>query len=508
MTYAIGKFTTKTTQEIHDDYLRTIRNGLIQAGVSDPQLGPGSDEDLYATAIANELAPVYANTVIKADAQMPDTASGDVSEGQSVGEDLARLMGIRGMAPRPASPSTGGVVLDSSATTIIPSGAQLVDAAGLRFNVQTPGSFAVGALVSLIAEDVGSKTNHVAGDTLTWVATPPYCNSKQLVAAGGLTGGTDAEDTETARARLLDGTRNPPGSGNWAQACEYAEASTPIVQKAFCYPAAGGPSTLHVAVVGYATDVSKTRDVDATVMSSVVVPYVLGKMPQFTEVVTTTVTNKEVDASVGLTLPASPQASPAGPGGGWKDGSPWPAISGVQNYANITSLITSSQFVINAPTAPTAGVSRICTIDTVTWKLLRAKVIVVTGTSGAYTVTIDNPFPNLVEEIISVRTGSLIFPDAENMEIYVAAFLQAMALMGPGEKVTDASVFTRGYRHPLPQASWPHSLNSTQLKAVEDTGAEVTDTDYYYRSTTTPAIGAITVPPTILVPRAVGFYPI
>lgn len=506
MTFAIGSFTTKTARDIHDDYLRTVRNGLIQNGVPNPQLGPGSDEDIYATAIANELAPVYANTVIMADAQMPDTATGTVPAGQLVGADLQRLMATVGLAPRPAGPSAGFITLDCSATTTIPDGSQLIDSAGTRFQVATPGSYAAASLVPVIGVDTGSKTNHLAGDTLTWVAAPPYCNTKQLVATGGLTGGSDAENNDTARARLLNRLQNPPGSGNWSQTCGYAEASSAIVQKAFNYPAVNGPSTSHVAVVAYTSSTSKSRVVNATVMAGTVVPYVLGQMPEFVEVVTTTVADQPVDIAIGLSLPASPQASPAGPGGGWIDGTPWPAISGVQTYANVTAITSSTNFTVNAPSSPTAGVTHICTIDTTTWTLLRAKVLTVSGSAGAYVITTDTPFPNLTT---GPGTGSLIFPDATNMQAYVAAFFSAMALMGPGEKTANVSVLTRGYRHPLPQSAWPYSLGAVQLKSLSNSGAEVLDVNYYYRSATTPTVpGAVSSPPNCLIPRNLAFYPI
>jgi uncharacterized phage protein gp47/JayE len=510
VTYAIGQFTTKTAQEIHDDYLRTMRNGMIQLGVSNnPQLGPGSDEDIRATALANEIAPLYANTQIKADAQMADSATGDVPAGQNVGADLQRLMAIRGLAPRGPVPSSGFIELDCSATTIIQPNQALTDASGLAYTVQTPGTYADGALVPVIASIGGANTDHEAGDTLTWVSAPPYCNTKQLVASGGLTGGADAEDNETARARLLTNIQDPPGSGNSAQVCKSAEDSTDIVQKAFAYPAVNGPSTLHVAVVGYTSDVSQSREVDALVMSGTVVPFVVGAFPEFTELVITIATDQPTDIAVGITIPSSPQASPPGLGGGWIDGQPWPAISGTSNtYANVTAVTSSTQFTVNAPTAPQAGISHICMVDTTTWSVVRAKVLTVSGSAGAYVVTIDTPFPNVVAAA-GGDLGTLIFPDATNMDTYVANFLAAMGLMGPGEKTTNVSVLTRGYRHPPPTLSWPYSLNSLQLKAVENSGQEVTQTLYYFKSNTTPTVpSSVSSPPFCLITRRLGLYPI
>lgn len=500
MAINIKEFATKTTEEIRDDYLRTVKNGLRRLGI-DAQVGPGSDYYLRAQALANELTPLYVNTQIKADEQMPDTATG---------AGLTRQLETRfGAGLRPASPSAGWFVLDASATTTIPSGAQLIDDLNQRYDVQTPGSYDPADLVPIIATDGGAATNHEAGYTLRWVAPPPYCNTKQVVATGGLTGGAEAEDEETARQRLIDDIQNPPGNGNWSQAVQYAEEATPIVQKGFAYPAANGPSTQHIAVVGYASSVSKSREVDAVVMSGTVVPYVLGKMPEFVETVTTTVTDVETDIALGLTLPAAPTASPAGPGGGWTDGTPWPLPdSGGWPQCNVSSVTSTTVFEVNVVAEPTDNVSRICLLDPTNWTLYRAKVLSHTGSAGAWVITIDTPFPNIAS-LALIASGPFIFPDAINMDTYVAEFLAAMALMGPGEKTANVSVLTRGYRHPIPTASWPYSLDSSILKKVENSGDEVTDTDYYYRSTTTPAVpGSISDPPNILIPRFVGFYPI
>jgi len=514
MTYQVGQFTVKTAQEIHDDYLRTVRNGLIQQGIPNPQLGPGSDEDNYAFALANELTPIYANTVIEGDAQMPDTAAGAPPTGQTVGADLQRVMAIYGLSPRGPVPSVGPFALDCSATTIIPSGAQLIDAAGQAYQVLTGGTFAAGSTITVEALSGGASTNHSAGDVLVWVSAPPYCNSKQIcgtlgqtVGTPALEGGADAEDNETARARLYDRLRNPPGSGNASQTAAFAEESTELVQKGFCYPALGGPSTSHVAVVGYASAEDQNRDVNATVMSTTVAPYVIGTMPENTEVVVTTVTNEPVDVSIGLVLPSAPTASPPGPGGGWVDGSPWPSISGVQDYANVTAITSSTEFTVNAPTPPTPNVSHVCMVDTVTWQLLRALVLAVTGSAGAYVITISAPFPNVVAAS-GGDLGTLIFPDATNMATYVSAFIGAMNLMGPGEKTSNVTVLGRAFRHPPPQLSWPYSMNAQQLKTVEDTGAEVLETDYYFVTATTPTVPiSIALPPNQFVPRRLGFYP-
>ena len=500
MTVNVNTFTVKDQVTIRDDVLRTIKNGLIRLGITDPQVGPNSDYYVTASALANELAVVGANAIVKADAQMPDTATGD---------DLVRLVTPYGLSLRSAAPAFGNIVLSSSATTTVVEGTELLDSAGLRYEVTIGGSYANGATIPVIAIDKGAATNHAVNDVLTWITAPPYAAPTALVATGGLTGGVDDEDTETLRARFYSYLQNPPADGNWAQIATLAEKSSTSVQKAFVYPAVNGPATVHVAVVGYATSTAKTRNLDATLLSGTIRPYIQGLIPEYVESVITDVTNVSTDVSIGLTLPSAPTAQPAGPGGGWVDGSPWPAISGTgSTYANVTSVTSSTEFVVSAPTAPTRNVSHICFLDPTNWTLYRALVLNYSG-SGPWTLTIDTPFPNIAAALALGGTGPLIWPDCTNAQTYVDAFLESMAMMGPGEKTSNASVLARGYRHPLPVNSWPYALNATVLKTVSNSGTEVLDTSYYYRSTTTPAVpGSVANSPNILVPRHIGFYPI
>ena len=201
---------------------------------------------------------------------MPDTATG---------AGLTRQLETRfGAGLRPAAPAAGWIVLDASATTTIPVGAahrrsepalRRADAWFVRRWRPRPHP----------RRQRRAATDHEAGYTLRWVAPPPYCKRSRWSQQEGSPAAPRAEDEETARQRLIDDIQNPPGNGNWSQAVQYAEEATPIVQKGFAYPAANGPSTQHIAVVGYASSVSKSREVDAVVMSGTVVPYILGKMP-------------------------------------------------------------------------------------------------------------------------------------------------------------------------------------------------------------------------------------
>lgn len=495
----INTFTVKPQVEIRSDILRTIRLGLIARGVANPNVTPNSDFYIIAEGLANELAVVGANCVISADQVLPDTA---------IGADLERIAAVFGLSKQAAAGSVGYVVLDSTAATTVIAGTQLIDGSGLRYEVTIGGIYNDGDQIPVAAVDTGSATNIEAGETLRFTGTPPaYASDQALVDVGGLTNGIDAENDEDLRARLVAYLRNPPRSGNWQHVAELAEASTASVQKAFVYPAIQGPATFHVAAAAAPTATNRSRELAGATLTGVVVPAVQGGVPEHAYSVITTVDDVDCDVSYGLALP---DAS----GGGWLDASPWPSVDGASTFrVTVTAVTSSTQFTVDATTAPTINVSRVCWLSPTTWKLYQATVTAVSGTSGAYVVTVDSAFTG-------IATGCYVWPAARGSQTYVDAALAAFAQLGPGEKTSNASALIRGYRRPTPGSSWSSKVAAQMLGALGDAGDEVAAATFYHRTdgttTITGASGALTpqLPatiddaPLIFVPRHLAFYPI
>jgi hypothetical protein len=499
----LKQFVVKSAVQVRDDILRTIKNGLVRQGVSSPNVGPSTDWYLIATSLGNELAVVGANAIVKCDDQMPDTA---------VTTGLARIATLLGLTKQSAKGSIGGVIITSSATTTIATNAQLSDSLGQRFAVTTGGTYATGARVPIYAISTGFSTNHAAGDVLQWASSPPYCSSKVTVATGDLVNGIDAEDDEALRERVLAALQVPPGSGNWEHVATVTEAADPRVQKAFVYPAVQGPATMDVAVAAAPTTTSKSRVVASTIVNGTVYPYARGKLPEHAALTVTSCADLNADVAIGLSLPEAATANPQGPGGGWTNGTPWPTPDASTTFrCTVTAVTSATSFTVDAATSPTVNVTRVAWLSPTTWTLYTALVTAVSGTTGAYIVTLDSPFTG-------ITTGCYVWPEAQNGQAYVDAVLAYFALMGPGEKTSNASALQRGFRHPTPAASWNSSLGPAMLRAITDAQEEVQAAEFLHRTdgtttSTTPA-GQVMPPvavtlasePNIYTPRNIGFY--
>lgn len=483
---------SKTPNEVREDFLRTIKAGLIQIGVPDPNVSQNSDYYVLGTAVADVVSQLFANIEIYADEQMPDTATKT---------DLDRLLSIYGLQRRPAGVAYGKITLVSDQPTFVVTGNELVSALGNVYQVVIGGTYSNGSIIDVVSKDNGDKVNLAAGSILTWVAQPAGAQST-VVVTNAITGGVDVEDDETARARLLGRFANPPGAGNWQQVCEIAEQSDSVVQKAFVHAAANGPGTLHVTVVGYPSSVSKSREIDANKLNSSIIPAIKGSLPEYVETLVTTVNDVNADVAFKVTLPLATSSFGAN-GGGWLDPTPFPSVNdSTVLYCDVTVVTDSTHITVKSAAPPSPNLSRIAWIDRSTWTVKTARVLSYTGT-GPYALTLDTP-------LVGVAVGDYISPGAVNLQKYLDAVLgsvtnpQGFFLLGPYEKTL---LVQRAARQPRTSSGFPYSIDGSILRALINSGEEVATAEYSYRSSTTPSLPAsINDAPNILIPRHLGFY--
>jgi hypothetical protein len=426
----------------------------------------------------------------------------------ATGEDLDRRLALRGMKRRPAGPSNGPITFTASTTTLVATGSQLKSPSGVTLYVTVGGSYANGAQIPVRSLSNGKATNLPAGTVLRWVSPPAYASSTVTVASPGITGGVDAEDDETARARLLDRIANPPGGGNASQIASWAER-VPEIQKAFPYPACNGPSTVHMALVGYATaTTSRSRVVSDQGLADATAE-VVGEVPEYAEVVVTKTVDVPADVSLAVVIPKAVGGSSTG--GGWLDASPWPisqtaSATLTNGVCAVTAVTSTTQITVQSLTLPgTASGQTIAWVNPGTFALTTAKIVSwsYTGT-GPYAVTIVVDTP-----LVGITTGCVIFPGSVNVQTYVASVLDSFSKLGPGEKTSAPGLLPRALRRPYTYQSWPSQLGAQFLRGIVDSSEEVLDASWVYPTTApSPALPTlITQGPKVWTPRHIGIYP-
>jgi uncharacterized phage protein gp47/JayE len=172
----------------------------------------------------------------------------------AVAEYLDRQAREYGLARKAPVAATGNVTLTGISGTTLFAGAVLVRSDGATYTTAADATLSAGtATVAVTAElditaTTGAYTNALAGVALTLQLAVPGIAGTATVASGGLTGGADAEDDESLRARVLLRKRSPPQGGSKADYVAWALAQ-PGVTRAWCYPLNRGAGTVDVAFV-------------------------------------------------------------------------------------------------------------------------------------------------------------------------------------------------------------------------------------------------------------------
>lgn len=129
-----------------------------------------------------------------------------------------------GLARLPAGIALGYATATASAGTMIPNGTRFLRGDGAVFvgvgdssGVSSSGDL----LVTLWALEAGKAGNTDAGTALA-LETPIAGVSAVAVATGGLTGGTEEENDQSFRARILHRKKNPPHGGSPAEYVQWA----------------------------------------------------------------------------------------------------------------------------------------------------------------------------------------------------------------------------------------------------------------------------------------------
>lgn len=170
------------------------------------------------------------------------------------GENLDRHGSEFGLARRPAQPATGRITITASAGAIsVAAGALFTRGDGAEFLAQVGGALSAAGTLDV---PVTSSLDGKAGVTIqgapmaiaSGVSGAGASTALAAAAAGGLVGGSDVEDDESFRARILFRKRNPPHGGSAADYVIWASA-VPGVTRVFVERLFIGPGTARVFVL-------------------------------------------------------------------------------------------------------------------------------------------------------------------------------------------------------------------------------------------------------------------
>lgn len=189
--------------------------------------------EVLSTVLAGAVHGLYGFLVWIARQVMIDTAEA---------EHLERWAWIWSVRRKRASPATGRIILVGEG--VVPVGTLLRRDNGALYVTVAEGLESV----PIEAQTAGAAGNAEAGTLLSLVNPVPGIQSSATVDPEGLGGGSDVEDDESLRARLLDRIRQPPAGGAKHDYVRWA-LEVPGVTRAWCFPLWMGEGTVGVAFV-------------------------------------------------------------------------------------------------------------------------------------------------------------------------------------------------------------------------------------------------------------------
>lgn len=198
-----------------------------------------SDMEAYARVIAGEVHGLYGYADYIARNVIIDTADTDY---------LDRFASIWLTVPRKAAtPATGSVTMTTAVGAFIPAGTILVALDGANYETAADATAAGSSTVIAVnAAVAGEAGNREAGQTLSLIS--PVSGVQPAGVAGEISGGSDTEDDDSLRARLIARIQQPPHGGSADDYHTWA-LEVPGVTRAWVFPGEMGVGTVTVRFV-------------------------------------------------------------------------------------------------------------------------------------------------------------------------------------------------------------------------------------------------------------------
>ena len=227
----------KTVDEIYGELAAAF------AGATGQTVGQDGDMAVRLYAVAAQVYALYVQADWTARQCFPQTAEG---------EYLDQHAFLRGLERKEATRAVGTIRFhvdqEGGTDLTIPTGTVCMTAGLVRFETTEAAVLRAGSLyvdVPARAVEAGAAGNAAAGTILTMAVAPVGVN--RCSNPEGFTGGTDREDDETLRKRVLETYRRLPNGAN-AAFYEQGALSFPEVAAAAVLPKKRGVGTVDVVV--------------------------------------------------------------------------------------------------------------------------------------------------------------------------------------------------------------------------------------------------------------------
>lgn len=165
-------------------------------------------------------------------------------------EYLERWANVWGVRRKAAEFAIGSVTFTGFDGAVIPSGTLLQRQDGLQVATTAEVTIPAGGtvVVDVQAQTAGATGNTAAGVSLTLLQPIAGVQNSAPIAGDGLSNGSDTEDDDGLRTRLLARIQAPPSGGSAADYVQWA-LEVPGVTRAWCSPQEMGAGTVTVRFV-------------------------------------------------------------------------------------------------------------------------------------------------------------------------------------------------------------------------------------------------------------------
>lgn len=240
--------------------LKQLRNRAITEINTNVKGGDANLRRNYLNVIATALAGIGDEILRRVEYVLKQTFVQEADE-----ESLIKHGQERKFPRKAATKANGPIDVTGTSGSTIASGVELQRSDNVKYI--TTEEVSVGndgtASVPVEAINAGLNGNAGSGTIVSFVSPVAGVNIQATVASAEITGGTDIEDIEEYRARLLEYEQNPPMGGNKKDYEVWAKEVSGVT-RAWCYPIENGAGTVTVRFMmdnSYANGIPHQADI-------------------------------------------------------------------------------------------------------------------------------------------------------------------------------------------------------------------------------------------------------